>query len=501
MSQRFRLPLPVWQLQFQLLGGPRRLIVVFVVAVLILVIAIVGTHRLSQMPFVRISRAVLMFLTGIQMFVTVLAGCNAIHRAMLRDYQSKMVESHRLTPMSSLAIVMGYLFGPTIHSIMLFCVFTAAGAVVCRVGGRPVDMWIYGNLLLLSGAVMLWAGGVFLGMQQDKPTNPAPIVVGFAALSVPIAMVPVLGLLSGVYAGYLSVWMMVGTLTVPPQATIVVVVVSLAYTLFWVSTATVKYRRPDLPALTGARGLFLLGMSLLIGAGGIVAFKQIATNASGLSGLGEFYRPGVVRTQWLATLIGALLLAAVVTAGAVQCSVLRSRGTAMRGRSDRMSPLTIAILSAFMICAIMAGVGSPIWRQFLPGIQSDLLRDNVALYAQVWGWTAAACLLATLTFRSVLEIGYRLLSSPKVLMIVFLFVAWGVPPMIDSARMVYMREAHGLSVDYSWLSGCCPVGTLVTLWAPLDIRLWPGLLIQIGVLGILILIARRARRKEEVKSR
>lgn len=168
MSERLRLPLPVWQLQYQLLGGSRRLIALLVGSVAILTIAIVATHRLSQMPFIRISRPVLMFLAGIQMFVTVLAGCNAIHRAMLRDYQSKMLESHRLTPMSNLAVVMGYLLGAPLHTIALFFVFTATGAVVSRFGGRPVDVWIFGNLLLLSGTMMLWSGAVFLGMRQES---------------------------------------------------------------------------------------------------------------------------------------------------------------------------------------------------------------------------------------------------------------------------------------------------------------------------------------------
>ncbi len=71
--------------------------------------------------------------------------------------------------------------------------------------------------------------------------------------------------------------------------------------------------------------------------------------------------------------------------------------------------------------------------------------------------------------------------------------------MIDSARMGYMRESQG-SAEYSWLIASCPPGMLAAIWGPLDIRLWPGLATQIGVLAILILVARRARRKEKVKS-
>lgn len=511
MSERLRLPLPVWQLQYQLLGGHRRMIIIFVSAVFVLAIAILGTHRLVGRPFATIGGYVLWFLTGLQAFVIILSGCNAIYRAVLRDHQSKMIESHRLTPMSNMTLAIGYLFGPTLQTLMLFVVFTATGAIVSRAAGLPVDAWIYGNFMLLIGAVMAWSFTVFIGMRPEKPISTAPIAVGIAALSVPIGIVPVLGLLTGVYAVIFGIWIMSGKLSfttgavggapgaasTPLIATFVVAGVALAYTMFWIAMAAVKYRRPDLPAINGARGLALLTMSLLTGAIGLVAFKHFTTSSPALN---EFHNPSVERTQWLVTLICGLLLAAVITAGAVRCQVLGSRGTALRGRSDRMSPLTIAILTAAMICAIMAGAGSPIWPPLLPTERSDLFLENVTLYAPVWGWTFAACLLATLTFRSVLEIGYRLLSSPKVLVAVFLIVAWAVPPMIDSVRMEFVRESQE-SADYSWLTASCPPGLLVTIWVPLDIQLWPGLAIQIGVLLILILVARHARRKEEVKSR
>lgn len=492
MSHPLRLPLPVWNLQYQLLGGHRRMILIVVTTTAVLAITILGIYRVSQRPFSQVAGWVLYFLTGLQAFVTVLAGCNAVYRAMLRDYENRMMESHRLTPMSNLTIVLGYLFGSTLQTLALFCVFTATGAVVSQIGGHPVDQWLFGNLLLLNGTVMLWAAVVFLGMRPQKPISPAPIVVGFAALSAPLAAVPVLGLITGVYSGYLGIWMMVGTVKVPPIATMVVAAVSVVYTVFWISTAAVKYRRPDLPAIQGVRGLVLLTLSLLIGAIGIVAFEHITTSSKALE---EFYKRSLALVQWIATMTSALLLAAVVTAGTVKCTVLGSRGTVLRGRSDQMSPLTVAILSAVLICVVMAAVGATIWSRFLPAIESRIPRDNLALYARYWAWTGAACLIPILSFRSLFEIGYRFMTTPKVLVIIFLLSTWGLPPMIDSIRMQYVREFHG-SADYSWLMGCCPPGMLVAIWTPLSIRLWPGLAAQLGVLLVLVLIARRARRRD-----
>ena len=164
-----------------------------------------------------------------------------------------------------------------------------------------------------------------------------------------------------------------------------------------------------------------------------------------------------------------------------------------------MSSLTIAMLTAALICAIMAGAGTPIWTRLLSTERSDVLLENMVTYAPVWGWTLVACLLATLTLRSVLEIGYRLLSSPKILVFVFLAVAWAAPPAIDAAYMEYMREFRGVG-DYSWLTAASPPGMLGAIWGPLDIRLWPGLVAQLVVLASMVFVARRARRKEEVRS-
>ncbi len=493
MGERLGNPLPIWHLQYQLLGGHRRMFTVLVAASMVFAVGIFGTYRLVQEPFNIVGPWFLMALSGFQLFVIALAGCNAIYRAMLRDYDSKMIESHRLTPLSNLTVVLGYLFGATQQTIALFLVIVVTGVLVSLGAGLPADSWVYGNLCALSGTIMLWSACVFWGLRQEKPSSPAPILIGFAVLSFPIGVIPALGLLTGLYSGYLGIWMMNGTVPVPPIAVYIVVAVSAFCTVFWVSTAAVKYRRPDLPALNGGRGLVLVGLTTLLGTAGIVAFERIVPGSAGMGGFYERYFP---RMQWVVTLIGELLLAGVAIAGASKCRVLAARGTALRGASDRVSPLSVAVLASLLVCTLMAAVGSPLWPRFLDGVRSDQLRENLVICGPVWGWTLGACLLGALTLCGLFAIAYRRFATPKYFVIMFLIFAWALPPIGDSIRMEFVRE-HGAPADYSWLIGCCPPGLIAAVWVPLDIRLWPGALVQSGVLIVLAWFARRARIRDE----
>ena len=332
MSERFQLPMPMWRVQFQLLGGGRRFVSVAVVCFALLVVGTFGFRRLmASDTFPRVAGIVLNFLTAIQLLVVLLGGSNALYRAMLRDYDTKMIESHRLTPMSSTAVVLGYLLGSTLQIIMLFMLFLSFGVGLSVMAGLPVLDWFLGNVVLLCAGIASWAVIVFGGMRAEKPFNPAPVVVAVCALSVPIAFVPGMALLFNVYTGLMAVQLLTGSGAVSFVSAAIPSIVSLLFAVFWINTASVKYRRPDLPALNAFRGLALLTLSLLVGTGGLLAFEKFAQK-----GLGGLYDPDFVVMQWIATIISALIMASIITCGAVKCRILVSRGTAARDWSDEM---------------------------------------------------------------------------------------------------------------------------------------------------------------------
>ena len=111
-----------------------------------------------------------------------------------------------------------------------------------------------------------------------------------------------------------------------------------------------------------------------------------------------------------------------------------------------------------------------------------------------WILTGAACLLALVTLCRVFEIGYVLMKSPKLLVIVILLLGWAAPPLVDLMRTVYIEESTGIPAELSWLFGCSPGGTIYAAWSEDRITLWPGMLVQILLAGILTIVARYARR-------
>ncbi len=477
MSERLQIPIAMWRVQYQLLGGHRRMMGVLMITATVIVAGTLGIRRLFILdPLPSVLGWVVNIIAALQIAAVVLAGCNAVYRSMLRDYQNKMIESHRLTPMTNLGVVFGYLLGSTIQILAIFVLFAVAGAILSHLGGLPVKSWLFGNLVLLSGGVTLWSAAVLIGMRPEKPISPAPILVVAAGLTVPIGFIPGAALILNVYSILFAVWVLTGITTVAAPAIIIVLGVNVVLTAFWVSTAAVKYRRPDLPAFNGGRGLFFLFMGLVFGAGGLYAFQQIT--AAKMPGFAD---ATMVSMQWLGTLVGALLLALVPIAGAVKCSVLRERGASVRGWGDRLSPTTVALSAAVMMPAVMVVLGQTIWFEAVFVREHLGLRESVFL---AWGCTVAACLVAALTMQSLFEVGYRAMKSPRFLVAMYVLFVWGLPPLIDLGRSEWLREFEEAQ-HYSILMGCSPVGTFIVSWVDLGVSAWPGLIVQ-GVIAVVL---------------
>lgn len=514
MAERLQLPTPMWRVQYDLLGGHRRMVVVVCVAAAVLALGILGARRfLPTIPFSRLGPYVVNVLAFVLVLLVILGGCNAVHRAMLRDHDTKMIESHRLTPMSNVAVAVGYLFGSTLQVVALTIVLLVTGSVVSYLSSLPADLWIYGCLFILNGAVTLWAAVVFFGMRPEKPVSPAPILVGIASLTVPLGMVPGAALCCSIYAVVLGIMIVSGWIAVSATALLITGIVNAALTLFWISAAAVKYRRPDLPALNGSRGLAFLALVLIISTVGVVGFQAVTSVAAVTAGpnpqptLSRFASAELPLIQWIATMLGGILLSFVAIAGAVNCRVRGARGTGLRGWGDRLAPRHVVVLSTVVICTVMAGLGTPVWRFLGPaaaprfqgrnGINQEMLRH---LMLQAWYVSGATCLLACATIRAVLEIGYVTLKSPRFLVAMFFLVAWALPPSLDSIRAEWVRDGWA-PVEYSWIMGCSPVGTIIITWSQLDAPRAPGLLVQFGIAVLLTIAAvRTSRRLKGVKS-
>lgn len=475
MQERFQLPVPMWRAQYQLLGGHRRMLAVAAVCLIVLAAGAFGFRQLvPEERLTKVGGWLLTTLAVIQVAVVVLFGCNAVYRAMLRDYDTKMIESHRLTPMSNVTVALGYLFGSTLQILVVFLVIVTFGMVLTFLTGYPAVDWISGNVVLLNGGVTLWAIVVLSGLHLRKPISPGPILVGAAILgNVGVLALPALGLLLCAYPVIIGFHFMTKGSAMAPGAIGILGAINLLMTVFWISAAAAKYRRPDLPALNAFRGLLLLAFWVVLGTGGIVLAQYVPAAATPF-GRGR----DVILAQWIATMILALVIATPAIAGTVECRMLARRGSTPRGWSDRVPAMLTALIATALICGGMAGIGGPIWRK-MGGEHTTV---------GLWLYTTSACLLAMLTARAVFLAAHPLWKRPRTLGTVLLFVIWAAPPLTDLIQAEATRDSYNDPV-YTSLLGYSPAGTIVAVWADVDVSVWPGLLAQALMAAALSVIA------------
>lgn len=490
MAERLQIPIPMWRVHWHLLGGARRQGLILFIVLLAEVGGFIVMRRLMyDSTMLSVCSMAIAFMTFGQIGLLVIGGCNAIYRAMLRDFESRMLESHRLTPMTNSAVVLGYLFGATQQMLLLFALSLAVGAVISAIGKLSVLDWVIGNLVFLSGSLLLWSMVIFACLRPAKPLNPMPFVVAVGALAnVALAIVPGLGMFSALYifilgSGRISSW-----IVVDPAALILVVLLGLLITVFWLFVAASKYRRPDLPALNGMRGGLLLALWLAIGGIGIFAFLQYVGAAKSATGQAIMRRGELLEVapfQWMSTAWIAYLIAAQAISGAVECRRLLACGTAARGWSDRLNDLMVALCAGALIAAVLTPIGSSFWHllreaRAAEGYVGVPMADRIRL-----GATVAACLLAPLIARGLFATIYPIWPRGKVIAAIVLVTLFAVPPLVDTIRAGALEESP------SWLMGCSPAGTVAVCGGDLgEVNVLPGLGVQALVAIVLSVTAR-----------
>ena len=492
MSERFQLPTAMWAVQYALLGGHRRtMMFVFGYAGLLTVGVFIVRRMFLATPFPTVAAWCLNALAGIQVVIAMLGGCNAIHRAILRDFENKMIESHRITPMSGTGVCLGYMFGSALQVMVSFSITLVVAVGLTLAAGLPLLPLLQGNLLILSGALSLWSAVVFAGMRLKKPISPAPILIGVSVFSVPIMMgLPGAGLLLGLYPTIFGFSVATGTMPIPDLALIVVVLVNVVFAFLWLGAAAVKYRRPDLPALSGRRGLVFLFLWLVVATGGVLAYEYITRTSM----RGQYDRSTAL-TQWVATIIASLVVATVVTLCTTQCHWLIHQGRSARSAWDRISPVPFRLAAMVLVLAVMGGLGFGIWKDLIPGYKVDPDEWPRAL-ARIWCVTALALLLTMITAHGVFLSALTVLrvKSAWATTLGLLLAIWALPPILDVvlSNVIASRDTFA-STAYTWLFACSAPGAIGAAWTVLDIKLFPGLAVQ-GALAVLVtLLARRGR--------
>jgi hypothetical protein len=496
---------PLLWLHFRLTGAWRtNVVIVLVYAALVAVIATASYRMMLPEESGQVSSVWLGIISAAQGASVLLLGLGAIRRAVLRDFQTGMLESHRLTPMSSLRIVVGYLIGPPVQAAWLFLMGLVLGTYFALDVARQfttvvISGWYALQLSLLILGFML-AGGVLLSAisTAGKANVVAVAFVAFVILVISggmaAAIVPGLALISGTLSvGSLFSSIIRGTgfanaLNSNTNSLVVGAVAQIAFGVVFVAAACRKVRGPHRAMFGMALGLLLTALWAVTLVLGIVLMPPGHWLQREFGDMGS--------AQLVASTGAFMLVALFPLVGAAVARFHGDRAAAFaepqaqrRGREAAIMPVLLGVLAmATLVCMYELKAGG--WSFGLATSQpvdvtfADLPRVAAMLIAMVLAfWVDFYCVYW------VLARGWRVFVTVLVSALI-----WKVLPLVVDLAMVSVLHDAGRDVQYTdmYCAGFSPVGTLMLCIS--GGNPWPGLIGQVVLAVAVTRLAWSARR-------
>src|SRR5688572_30325480 len=134
--------------QFHLRGGWSRL----VLFVGLYAAAAGGVVALSVVAGNAMPAAIKVLLVTIQGAILVLFAGARVATAIRQDLNTRMIDSHRMMPMSPAQAVVGYLVGAAAQPLALAAANLVLGVVVSAAVGTPAALWLTANAVLAGFA-------------------------------------------------------------------------------------------------------------------------------------------------------------------------------------------------------------------------------------------------------------------------------------------------------------------------------------------------------------
>jgi hypothetical protein len=489
---------PLFWVQLRLGNNWRNLILVpTALAVLVLGFASASYYWTDRGSYGAVSATWLAITTAAQAAFLLLIAPSAIRRAVLTDFQSGMIESHRLSPMGNLKIVTGYLSGPPVQAVVLYAVSLVLGTYFAghyaQSFGLPGTMgvavggWYFFQLCLLFAAFLVAALVLLTALATAGKTNVigAIVLVGILGGWVAVRFVPGLALLSGALSGSaLLETIRSGQLSGDPAVILLALLVQLALATTLVRAACRLVRTPG-------RSLFSIPLSLVLL--GIWTFASIAGIAhvpqnQWLFGQSE----NTARVQLICSTAAFLLVAQFALTAAVAERFHLDRaaalGAAVPSRRRRQLALIPPLLALATVLTLLL-----MYNWVEPGRRTEL--DGA-----FGNGLAIAAILAALFFSYWFDYGvayFAAATGQRVLLVLLgsVIAFKALPIAVDEAIRYFVRELAGQSwVGYGGLTGISPIGTLILCHSG-GVALWAGLLVQALLAGAATHLARRARRR------
>ncbi len=380
-------------------------------------------------------------------------GAFRVESSVRGDISSRMLESHRLMPVSPLTAIIGYVVGGAMPALLLAGVNFVLGGICCAVAGLELTQWAIANAVLLCFAFFLYTliaqfsfisrggflgllivGGILLANSGDVLLSQVP---SFSVLTYPLfspssVFVELfnstrLGSQSGdVSAAYVA--------AIGGQAAIALIAIQVGIR---------RYRSSNETGISASLGLLLLFVW--------VALANLAFSSPETFGARSYYHGYVYDQEQAAAhvvtaVVSAMLLAMIPIASASKAAARLSPKTHMPVRPPfESSPFIAALIATALICLPMlnspvrypAGTHGPVVVTAL--IVAIFILQITCLFSAGYGlrrrawvyaiiWVAATCLapvIADMVYRGMTDDNSNATQIMAVSPPAALALAWG----------------------------------------------------------------------------
>lgn len=493
--------LPLTQVQFRLAGWwPRNLTIAAIYIGVVMALTVMLYSGVPRAEHSGLDAGFLALVSAAQAVFVLLIAPSALRKAVQRDFQSGMIESHRLTPMSGLSLTLGYLTGPTAQAAVLFVAGLLIGSYFAGSYGQSqantawisLGLWHYAQLCLLFVALLVCSLTLLVAAATSGKTNILGflIVLGIFGGWGAVYVAPGLALLMGVMsAGVLMDFFGQSGPVDGPGVTAWAVVLQVAVSVILLAATRTRLRYPERPLFSLPLGLLLMGV---VGITLIVGYRHFAT----LDWLVDQVQANVV--QWLGSTTAFLLVALFPIATAATLRYRADRTRVLGGQSPGVLhrldalPLALLLMSAVVMFAMMprgsldaVGIqlpGQPAATAASPGSMPHVAALVLALMTSLWIDYVMICGMLLLRGKGVFTAAALSWGVLKALPLVLA----GASQLLADVADADPGPVPEFFVTFS------PIGTLAM--ARTDGPLWPGLIGQLGLAVGLTIIMFAVRR-------
>ena len=498
---------PMFSLHFRLSGSWRNNAIIAGAFAALVIGGATLTYQLAGSPNAgNVSSAWLGIVTAAQGLFALLIASGAIRRAVLRDFQSGMIESHRLTPMSSTKIVLGYMTGAPVQALWLYVTALLLGTyfasdLVRTLTPAVLPGWYLVQVCLLCVAFMLAALVLLIAFNSAGRTNIITAVVIFTVLGgwVAIAFVPGIALVTGVLSGgvLLKAFFQGGPTGVSGSAQSILygIAVQLAFGIILLRAASQKIRAPDQAMFSIPLGLLLV----LVWAVTLIAGVAMTPPSHWL--VQEY---GDIAAAQLIVSTAAFMLMALFPLVAAANERYRLDQTAKFGapvsparrRLTSLIPILLGALSVAVL-VLMRELMDEQHQPYFGGTPTD-----ETTYANSLSLGLAIMAALILSFWINFNWVYRAIARGKKVLKALLIsvgVFHALPLVADMSLLAASEEIPNMfqeSVGFAdlYFAGFSPIGTMILCFSE-NGNPWPGLAGQLLLAIGVTMLGHRARRQ------